>query len=145
MTICSSDSVCYFCSWHSQGFGDYCAVIGDMCNLCNLLSCSDNLVINNSCCLQRIDGHPPSSLFLVPTATYSLDISGRCNNNWNGSIACYRCNRICRRLLVVRGGGTRTITKTKTKTRTKTKTVRGVFCPGGLCPFPPSSMRIRTV
>jgi len=24
-------------------------------------------------------------------------------------------------------------------------TVRGCFCPGGLCPFPPSSMRIRTV
>jgi len=23
--------------------------------------------------------------------------------------------------------------------------VRGVFCPGGLCPFPPISMRIRTV
>jgi len=34
--------------------------------------------------------------------------------NWNGSIACYRCNRICRRLLGVRG--------------------RGDLCPGGLLP-----------
>ena len=35
-------------------------------------------------------------------------------------IACYRCNRICRRLLGVRAGG---------------MFVRGDFCPGGLCPF----------
>ena len=40
---------------------------------------------------------------------------------------------------------TRTRTRMKTKTGTKTKTAWGDFCLGGLCPFPPSSMRIRTV
>ena len=49
------------------------------------------------------------------------------NQNQNGSIACYRCNRICHRLSDVRAGGI---------------FVRGVFCPGGLLsgglmPVPP--------
>ena len=43
---------------------------------------------------------------------------------------------------------TRTITKTKTKTKTETRTkIRTItkIVPGCLCPFPPSSMLIRTV
>ena len=39
----------------------------------------------------------------------------------------------------------RTRTRTRTKTGTKTKIGTMTNCPGGLCPFPPGSMRICTV
>ena len=83
-------------------------------------------------------------------------------------IACYRCNRICRRLLGVRGrgiivrgyfgpgvfcpGGTfcpGALLAGGTFGRgifcPGVFCPGGDFCPGGLCPFPPSSMCIRTV
>ena len=54
------------------------------------------------------------------------------SHNYNGSIACYRCNRICRRWALFSPGvfwpGGAFV---------RGSFARGDFCPGGLCPFPP--------